>query len=253
MTRNRPLRTVPKFYAGEKIDAHAHIGEFGGWANVACDEDDLLSSMRLYNVEKSVLFYWDNNLVRKAVSSHPRKLVGCVWPDPRQKGARGLVRKALTEWGFKGIKLHPLIHAFLPNDDIVHPIMEEARAAKVPVLIHSGHPPFSLPWSIGELAENFKDVTIVMLHMGHGHGIYIKSALEVAKRYDNIYLETSGMPMHSKVKEAVELLGEERVMYGSDIPFHDPSVEIGKICASNLPRRQLERIFYTNAREVLRL
>jgi hypothetical protein len=247
------MRTIPRLYEGEKIDAHTHIGDFGGWANLACDEEELLHSMKLYNVKKSVLFYWDNELVRKAVAGHPQKLVGCVWPDPRKKDARKLVRKALTEWGFKGIKLHPLVHAFLPNDDIVYPIMEEARAAKVPVLIHSGHPPFSLPWSIGELAENFKDVTIVMLHMGHGHGIYIKSALDVAKRYDNIYLETSGMPMHSKVKEAVELLGEERVMYGSDIPFHDPSVEIGRICASGLPRRQLERVFYTNAKELLRI
>ena len=253
MARNRPLRTIPKFYEGEKIDAHTHIGDFATWANLACDEEELVLSMKLYNVKKSALFYWDNELVRKAVAKHPQKLVGCVWPDPRKKDARKLVRKALTEWGFKAIKLHPLVHAFLPNDDIVYPIMEEARAARVPVLIHSGHPPFSLPWSIGELAENFKDITIVMLHMGHGHGIYIKAALDVARRFDNIYLETSGMPMHSKVKEAVELLGDERVMYGSDIPFHDPSVEVGKICASGLSRRQLERIFYTNAKEVLRI
>jgi hypothetical protein len=247
------MRTIPKLYDGKKIDAHAHIGDFGSWANLACDPEEVLHSMKLYNVEKTVLFYWDNELVRSAVSAHPKKLIGCVWPDPRKKDARKLVRKALTEWGFKGIKLHPLVHAFLPNDDVVHPIMDEARAAKVPVLIHSGHPPFSLPWSIGELAENFRDVTIVMLHMGHGHGVYIKSALDVAKRYDNIYLETSGMPMHSKVKEAVELLGEDRVMYGSDIPFHDPSVEIGRICASGLPRRQLERVFYSNAKAVLHL
>lgn len=253
MAKNRPMDHIPRLYEGEKVDAHAHIGEFGGWANVACSEDELLRSMKLYNVKRSVVFYWDNELVRRAVAKHPKRLVGCVWPDPRRTDAPALVRKALTEWGFKGVKLHPLIHAFLPNDDIVHPIMEEARKAGVPVLIHSGHPPFSLPWSIGELAENFRDVKVVMLHMGHGHGIYIKSALDVAKRFDNVYLETSGMPMHTKVKEAVEMLGDERVMYGSDIPFHDPSVEIGRVCASGLSQDRLERVFYTNATELLRL
>ena len=221
------------------------------WANVACDTDELLATMRLYNVERSCLFYWDNALVRKAAADHPRKIVGYVWPDPRQEGAKALVRRALTDWKFKGIKLHPLIHAFLPNDEIVHPIMEEARRARVPVLIHSGHAPFSLPWSIGELAENFRDVTIVMLHMGHGHGVYIQAALSVAKRFDNVYLETSGMPMHTKIKEAVEEIGEERVMYGSDIPFHDPGVEIARVCASGLSERQLERVFYSNAKETL--
>lgn len=253
MARNRPLKTVPAPYEGEKTDAHAHLGEFGGWANVACNESELLHSMRLYNVSKSVVFSLDNNLVRRAVARHPKEIFGCVWPDPRKKGARKLVRTALTEWGFKGVKLHPLLHAFLPNDETVHPIMEEARSAGVPVLIHSGHPPFSLPWSIGELAESYRDVTVVMLHMGHGHGVYIQSAISVAKRLDNVYLETSGMPMHSKIREAVELLGEDRVMYGSDIPFHDPSVEIGRVCAAGLSRKQLKRVFFTNASEVLNL
>jgi predicted TIM-barrel fold metal-dependent hydrolase len=251
MTRERPIVKPVKLYDGVKIDAHTHIGDFGSWANLACDADELIRSMRLYNVERSCLFFTDNNLVRQAVKSHPKKLAGYVWPDPRKADARRLVRRALTEWGFKGIKLHPLVHAFLPNDEIVYPIMEEARSAGVPVLIHSGHPPFSLPWSIGELAENFKDVKIVMLHMGHGHGVYIKAAIDTARRNDNIYLETSGMPMHSKIKEAVAILGEDRVMYGSDFPFHDPSVEIGRISASGLSNKQLEKVFYSNAKQIL--
>ncbi|HXW38025.1 MAG TPA: amidohydrolase family protein [Nitrososphaerales archaeon] len=251
--RSRPLGRIPQSYVGKKVDAHTHIGDFGGWANVACSPKELLASMKLYEVERSIVFYFDNDLVHRAVSSYPDKLTGCVWPDPRKKGARLLVRKALAQWGFKGVKLHPLLHAFLPNDEIVYPIMEEARRARVPVLIHSGHPPFSLPWSIGELAENFKDVTIVMLHMGHGHGVYIQAAINVARRLDNILLETSGMPMHSKVREAVKLLGEDRVLYGSDIPFHDPSVEIGRVSASGLSNRELERVFYSNAKRVFRL
>jgi len=251
MTRERPLLKPVKLYEGKKIDAHAHIGDFGSWANVACDTDELLALARLYNVERTCLFYWDNALVRKAALEHPHKIAGYVWPDPRKEGARALVHRALTEWKFRGIKLHPLVHAFLPNDQIVYPIMEEARKQRVPVLIHSGHPPFSLPWSIGELAENFRDVTIVMLHMGHGHGVYIQAALNVAKRFDNIYLETSGMPMHTKIKEAVDLIGDDRVMYGSDIPFHDPAVEIARICAAGLTRDQLEKVFYTNAKRTL--
>lgn len=251
MERQRPLLRPVRLYRGKKIDAHAHIGDFGSWANLFCTAEELVEAMKMYNVEKSCLFYTDNDLVRAAVKKYPDKLVGYVWPDPRQKNARALTHKALNEWKFKGIKLHPLIHAFLPNDEAVYPIMEEARSAKLPVLIHSGHPPYSLPWSIGELAENFRDVTIVMLHMGHGHGVYIQAAINTARKYDNIYLETSGMPMHSKIKEAVDLLGDNRVMYGSDFPFHDPSVEIGRVTASGLSSKQLERVFYGNAKEIL--
>jgi len=45
--RSRPLRTIPKLYEGEKIDAHAHIGDFGGWANVAASDEEVLDSMKL--------------------------------------------------------------------------------------------------------------------------------------------------------------------------------------------------------------
>jgi uncharacterized protein len=251
--REKPLLRPVEPYRGKKIDAHAHIGEFGSWANLSCTVEDLIKEMELYNVEKSCLFYWDNDLVRAAVKKYPDKLVGYVWPDPRQKNAKTLTRTALREWKFKGIKLHPLIHAFLPTDEVVQPIMEEARAAKLPVLIHSGHPPFSLPWSIGELAENYRDVTIVMLHMGHGHGVYIQAAINTARRYDNIYLETSGMPMHTKIKEAVDQLGDDRVMYGSDFPFHEGLVEISRVSSAGLSPKQLERVFYTNAKEILSL
>jgi predicted TIM-barrel fold metal-dependent hydrolase len=246
--------SIPAKYEGPKIDAHSHIGRFGSWAGLESTADELIEQMRLYNVSKSVLFYFQNDEVKRAVEKYPQQLVGYVWPNPNEgEKALDLVKRALNEWKFKGIKLHPLIHAFLPNDEIVHPIMEEARRAKVPVAIHSGHPPFSLPWSIGELAENFRDVTIIMLHMGHGHGVYIQAAINTARRLDNIYLETSGMPMHTKIKEAIRLLGENRVMYGSDTPFHEPAVEIQRICSADLNSRELERVFYSNAKEILRL
>ena len=255
MPRTPPKRSTlsahGKLYPGPKIDAHAHIGTFGGWANVSCTPEQVIQLMDEYNVEKSCLFYWDNELVRAAVKKYPRRFAGYVWPNPNERNSRSLVRRALSEWGFRGIKLHPLIHAFLPNSDIVYPIMDEARRARCPVLIHSGHPPFSLPWSIGELAENYRDVTIVMLHMGHGHGVYIEAAINTARRYDNIYLETSGMPMHTKVREALEILGDTRVMYGSDVPFHDPAVEIARVSASALSSEKLRRVFYENASEIL--
>lgn len=87
----------------------------------------------------------------------------------------------------------------------------------------------------------------VMLHMGHGHGVYIQAAINTAKRYDNIILETSGMPMHTKVKEAVKEIGDERVVFGSDYPFHHHSVELQRIQMAGLTRKEMERVLYDNA------
>ena len=83
--------------------------------------------------------------------------------------------------------------------------------------------------------------------MGHGNIVYINASIDVAARNPNVYLETSGMPMHTKIKEAVERVGPDRVMYGSDAPFHHPAVEIAKVRLSGLKPELVERVLGRNA------
>jgi len=233
------------------IDSHAHVGSFGSWANVSCTGAELVEKMDGAGVSMAVLFAPDNTLVRKTVKRYPNRFVGYVWPNPHDVRALSTVKDYVDRWGFRGIKLHPLIHAFLPTDKEVLPLVEFASKARIPVAIHSGHPPFSLPWSIGELAEMYPEVTFVMLHMGHAHGVYIQAAINTSKKYDNIILETSGVSMHSKIKEAVEKVGESRVVFGSDYPFHDYSVELQKVEVAGLTESQKDRVLYKNAQSLL--
>ena len=45
----------------KKIDAHAHIGEFGGWAKLENTAEDLIAQMDEYNIEK--IDYNDENII----------------------------------------------------------------------------------------------------------------------------------------------------------------------------------------------
>jgi len=74
---------------------------------------------------------------------------------------------------------------------------------------------------------------------------------QLTRPNDNIILETSGMPMHTKIKEAVERVGENRVVYGSDIPFHHSSVELQRIKMANLTEEQLQLVLHHNAASLL--
>ena len=56
------------------------------------------------------------------------------------------------------------------------------------------------------------------------------------------------MPMHTKIRDAVERIGVERVLYGSDVPFHHPAVEILRVQVSGLEPELLERVLCANAR-----
>lgn len=128
--------------------------------------------------------------------------------------------------------------------------MKIAEEFNVHVQIHSGHPPTSLPWQIEELARKFPEVKIVMVHMGHGNAYYIQGAIEIAGRNENIYLETSGMPMPSKIAEAYEV-APRRVVFGIDLPCHHPVVEIAKVLISGLNEKGMKRVFYENAKVLL--
>lgn len=241
----------------KKIDAHSHIGDFGGWAKVSIDIDTLIKQMNEYSIEKVVLCgtnCYDNENVAMAYKKYKDAVLPIVYSNPLEDEiAINKIYHYVENEGFVGIKLNPLANSYVADSDILDPIMETARDLKIPVFIHCGHPPYSLPWSIGLLAEKFPDVKVVMIHMGHGHGVYIDASIKMAKRYSNLYLEMSGMPMNSKIKEAYEDVGSDRIMFGVDAPFHHPTIEIQKVLTCGLNDKALEDIFYNNIAKLLGL
>ena len=235
------------------IDSHTHLGNFPLF-NVSMNSDQMIELMDEFGIELSIVFSLPNSLTLEAVKKHPGRFAGLVWVDPK-RGVEAAedAEKAIREWGFKGVKMHPLIDSFLPDDELINPVIEVARKLQVPVLFHCGHPPWSLPWHFGNLADRFPDVKIILGHMGHGHIVYINGSIEMALKHENLYLETSGMPMHSKVKEAVEKIGAERVLYGSDMPFGHPGFELPKIRVAGLSERELSQVLDSNARTLFKL
>lgn len=238
----------------KKIDAHSHIGHFGGWANVGLTADQMIAAMDKNGIERSVVSYMDNAVIEDAVKRFPSRFTGLIWVNPYHGEADlTLAERLIRENGFKGIKLHPLFDAYTANDEIVHPVMELAGRLNVPVFVHSGHPPFSLPHSIAQLAQDFPAIPVVLVHMGHGNGIYVQASLDLSRRIDNLYLETSGMPMHTKIREAYNTVGHERIFWGSDAPFHLYEVEMLRTQLCGLDDTALENVFYNNIKKFLNL
>ncbi len=237
----------------KKIDAHAHVGHFGSWANVGMTADEMVVAMDRNDIERAIISYMDNSVTEDAVRRYPKRYAGLVWVNPYKAETDLPLAERLIREGFKGIKLHPLFDAYTANDAVVHPVMELAGRLGVPVFVHSGHPPFSLPHSIAQLAWDFPSIPVVMVHMGHGHGVYIQAALDLARKISNLYLETSGMPMHTKIRETYEMVGQDRIFWGSDAPFHLYEVEILRTELCGLGDSALENIFYNNIKNFLGL
>ncbi|MDR1608145.1 MAG: amidohydrolase family protein [Deltaproteobacteria bacterium] len=235
-----------------KIDAHAHVGFFGSWCGVAVTAQEMVEQMDFYGLQKAIISYPDNEVTLAAQKEFPDRLKALAWLNPNDGPKALLEFERLSELKLiHGLKLHPLFNAYVADDEVVYPLMELAIEKDLPVFIHSGHPPFSLPWSVGSLAEKFPRARVVMVHMGHGHGVYIQSALETAKKRDNIWLENSGMPMHTKIQEAYQTVGAERIFWGSDHPFHHYAVEILRTQVCGLNPRQLADVFHDNIQKFM--
>jgi predicted TIM-barrel fold metal-dependent hydrolase len=213
----------------------------------------MAASMDDYSIERAIISYPNNQVAIRAQKKHPEKLCALAWINPNDgpKAAEDFEALAAAKL-VAGLKLHPLFNAYTANDACVFPLAEAAIKWDLPIFIHSGHPPFSLPWSIGQLADLFPAARIVMVHMGHGHGVYIQAAIDAAIKYDNIWLETSGMPMHTKIKEACERVGRDRVFWGSDAPFHHYAVEALRTAVSGLSEPALEDVFRDNIKKFMR-
>jgi len=100
------------------IDSHTHIGNFPLF-NVRIDAVEMIKIMDQYNIQKALVMTLPNELTLKAVNKYPDRLVGIVWVNPYDGNrAIKLINEAIDRWKFKGIKLHPLLHSFLPDQEV---------------------------------------------------------------------------------------------------------------------------------------
>lgn len=229
-------------------DAHLHVGDFP-MSGVRLDEDGLAPYLAANDIDTAMVFHEDNAMVRRVVAGIPGAYQ-LYWANPKLDGTVRELREYLRDPKVRGVKLHPLFGGFLPDDPMVHPIIEALIEHDLPALIHCGHPIFSLPWSIEELIIRYPEAKIILGHMGHGNIVYIDASIAIAGRHPNVWLETSGMPMSLKIREAVDKVGPDRVMYGSDGPWHEPKVEQLKVQVAGLAPDQLEAVMNGTAQRL---
>lgn len=216
------------------VDCHIHMGQEG-----IESPDYILALMDEHGIDYGVVFPCrapapDNRAhALRARATSPR-LIPFAWINPNFGSAAVEEVRALAGEGLiRGVKLHPLLHAFFPNREPTVGFVQAVAELNLPVLIHSGHAPFSLPGQIGALAQRVPKATIIMDHMGLNLG-YVEDAIDVADACPNIILGTTAMPFHLLIHEAVERLGSDRVVYGSDAPYIHPGPEMLRVRVAGL-------------------
>ncbi len=176
-----------------------------------------------------------NRLHAEIVRRFPDKLVAFAGVDPRRPNAVDLFERAISEWGFKGLKLHPT-SGYYPNDKVVYPLYEKAQEYGVPVLIHTGpiigrlRSKYAQPIYLDDVCVDFPELQVIAAHLGF---CWRHELMNIAATVSNLAMDFSGWQPRAtrryaefcrELRETVDEVGIDRVLFGTDGPAYRPLV-----------------------------
>lgn len=238
------------------IDAHAHVGKchvFDADQSAA----GLLEAMNAAGVDAAVAQPFpgthdvraDHDVIAEMARDNPGRIIGLASVNPHLPERQYVdeVRRCVTELGFVGVKLHTIGHAVAPGSVAARLVFKTAAEAGTALMIHTGPGvPFAEPAAWISLAREFSDVPVVLAHAGAS--LFVLPAIAAAEVCPNVVLETSWCNPQ-EIRRAVATLGEEKVMFGSDMLFNiEP--ELAKFRAVGFAPADRPQLFEGTARRV---
>ena len=252
------------------IDSHVHIGLASALARpippeklarpafrdqMANSVENQLLRMDANGVDTAVVFGFPleevdriaaNDYVLEAARQYPSRLIPFM-----------LVGDDTEYWlerGAKGFKQQNILYAPERFDLLrAYAVMAEAG---VPMLIHfRAGPGFDVTTQATAILDRVPTLTLIVAHMGRhtpNSADQVDKAVHGLTRFPNVVFETSTVRDPAAVTRAVQVVGEDRVLFGSDYPFNsyqdaDPlALEIDVIQQADISETARQKILSGN-------
>ncbi|MBS2015476.1 MAG: amidohydrolase [Deltaproteobacteria bacterium] len=228
-----------------------------------------LAAMDAAGVDLGILSAWhgprgpliSNEEVAAIVAAHPGRFAGLAAVDLRKPvAAVRELRRCVRELGFKGLRVIPWLWELPPNDRRYYPLYAECVELGVPFCTQVGHtgPLRSsetgrpIPY-LDDVALDFPDLVIVAGHVGYP---WTEEMIALARKYPNVYIDTSAYTAKRYPSELVRYLqsgGHKKVMFGTNFPMILPQKAMAELGALGLGDEALRAFLDGNARKVFRL
>jgi len=236
---------------------------------------ELLAAMDANGVDQSVvfgfpwqnpeLFKLHNDYIMEVVQRHPGRLIGFGCFDPSSGEAPREAERCLAG-GLAGIGELAFYRSGIDEDalDRLAPVMGICRDRGRPVLIHTNEPvghayPGKTPNTLAQIyrmVKRFPANRIVLAHWGGGLFFFNLLKKEVKEQLRNVYFDTAASPFlydPEIYRIAIQLVGAEKILFGSDYPLLAPVRYFKELEAANLTDAEREQICGLNAARLLKL
>ncbi|WP_217428467.1 amidohydrolase family protein [Microlunatus speluncae] len=241
------------------VDAHAHLGPYSRFFIPEPDADTMVAVMDRVGTAVTVLssnlaIQLDaergNDATLAAVDAHPDRLAGYAVINPWQDPADQLARVE-QDPRFVGIKLHPSLHNYPVTGPRYAAVWEFAQRTGCPVLSHTAQgSPWDAPRLFDPICAEHPDAKIILGHSGITPA-GIDEAITLARRHPRTYLELCGSLLVGElIMDMVEALGPDRVLFGSDFPFIDHRLSLGRVLGAGLSADAKGAVLGGSARQV---
>jgi uncharacterized protein len=210
-----------------------------------------------------------NDYLSELVRLYPRQFIAFGSVDPwTGKEALNEAERCVLELGLRGLKFHPSIQRFFPDDERFYPLWEKASELGVPVLFHSGMTGIGagtpggggiktkycrpIP-HIDDIAADFPDLTIIMAHPAFP---WVEEQLAVLVHKPNVFMDLSGWSpkyFDPMIVQYANTRIPDKFLFGSDYAMISPERWLSDFEEAPFSAEVRPRILLENARRVLKL
>jgi len=234
------------------VDCHMHV-KGGDLYRREFSADFIVRCLDEAGIDRAVVFSIclgsreSNNLTYREAQKFSDRLIGFAHVNPEEGDlAVEELERAIRELNFKGVKIHFGEFAF--SKEIFLPVMDEIVKLKIPCLIDCKEQ-YNV---IGELADTYPETKIIVAHLGsHNNEKLVDRFIGLAKRKENLFLDSSWSDVPWKIGDAITIAGAEKVLFGSDGPLIHPLIELTKVKVLKLKREEEELILGRNILNLL--
>lgn len=258
------------------LKAEPHLAELysSPKARMAMAEE-VVASMEQDGVDASVVLggHWGsaercreaNDYLLESAARYSGQLIAFCGLPPGGGGAAVREMERCIRGGARGVGevRADVLGLRLDDEEATAPLAEALERHRLILLMHTSEPvghTYSgkarlTPDLIYPFLLRFPQLTVVCAHWGGGLPFYALMP-EVARAFQNTYFDTAASPFLYRpqiYRHAMELVGAEKVLFGSDFPLMPQRRPMAEIRSLSLPQETEALILGGNARRLLRL